>query len=330
MLKPLSLSDADSDSPTPGAADDQCLPGVAVSVGSGDESYDAERDHANGIYYGLRVATPEAEAQINPCMFSSRRFDSLPEDLVFLPSGDDFGDGSNTDADSTTGSAGLFHRDSHGLTCFSLSEADAASEHIAALKLDERVKECLQKKRFELPQQSAAVSAHFCNESVYGNLNLLCVTGVVRMCESDRWTFERAAAVSSDAAVEDDYSVYSSTFNAWPPPEKRVESQNLETVYSVDHWSLEYEHGAEIAARAQELLVAAAEADTPLPPFSRNPEAQKIRTHALLAAASQSDTPLPYPEVLIEEAARQIAVESGEISEEEDEGDDHGLVDPDA
>ena len=36
-------------------------------------------------------------------------------------------------------------------------------------------------KRFELPQQSAAVSAHFCNESVYGNLNVLCVTGVVRL-----------------------------------------------------------------------------------------------------------------------------------------------------
>ena len=35
--------------------------------------------------------------------------------------------------------------------------------------------------RFELPQQSAAVSAHFCNESVYGNLNVLCVTGVVRL-----------------------------------------------------------------------------------------------------------------------------------------------------
>ena len=26
-----------------------------------------------------------------------------------------------------------------------------------------------------------AVSAHFCNESVYGNLNVLCVTGVVRL-----------------------------------------------------------------------------------------------------------------------------------------------------
>ena len=221
MVKPLPLSDADSESPATDAADDQCLtPGVAVSVRSGDDSYHAEHDHANGLYYGLRVATPEAEAQINPCLFSSNhRIDSLPKDLVFLPSGDDFGDGPNTDADSTSERAGLFHRDSLGLTCFSLSEADAASEHIAAMKLDERVKECLQKKCFELPQQSAAVGAHFCNESVYGNLNLLCVTGVVRMCESDRWTFERAAAVSSDAAVVD-----SSTFDAWPPPEKRVES----------------------------------------------------------------------------------------------------------
>ena len=43
------------------------------------------------------------------------------------------------------------------------------------------VKRSLQTKRFELPQQSAAVSAHFCNESVYGNLNVLCVTGVVRL-----------------------------------------------------------------------------------------------------------------------------------------------------
>ena len=47
--------------------------------------------------------------------------------------------------------------------------------------LVDAVKRSLQTKRFELPQQSAAVSAHFCNESVYGNLNVLCVTGVVRL-----------------------------------------------------------------------------------------------------------------------------------------------------
>ena len=59
----------------------------------------------------------------------------------------------------------------------------AASEIIhgePGLDID-AVKRSLQTKRFELPQQSAAVSAHFCNESVYGNLNVLCVTGVVRL-----------------------------------------------------------------------------------------------------------------------------------------------------
>ena len=44
-----------------------------------------------------------------------------------------------------------------------------------------RVKACLQQKRFKLPQKSTSVSAHFCNESVYGTLNILCVTGVVRL-----------------------------------------------------------------------------------------------------------------------------------------------------
>ena len=52
---------------------------------------------------------------------------------------------------------------------------------MAALALDERVKSCLQRKQFVLPQQSHYVNAHFCNESVYGTVNLLAVTGLVRM-----------------------------------------------------------------------------------------------------------------------------------------------------
>ena len=63
----------------------------------------------------------------------------------------------------------------------SAPEAARASEYLAASRFLDAVKRSLQTKRFELPQQSAAVSAHFCNESVYGNLNVLCVTGVVRL-----------------------------------------------------------------------------------------------------------------------------------------------------
>ena len=43
------------------------------------------------------------------------------------------------------------------------------------------MKQCLQRKKFVLPQQSRNISEHFCNEAVYGKLNVLCVSGVVRL-----------------------------------------------------------------------------------------------------------------------------------------------------
>ena len=92
--------------------------------------------------------------------------------LVYLPGGAVEGD---DDGKS------LFHLDASGATAFSAPEAARASEYLASSRFLDAVKRSLQSKRFELPQQSAAVSAHFCNESVYGNLNLLCVTGVVRL-----------------------------------------------------------------------------------------------------------------------------------------------------
>ena len=71
-----------------------------------------------------------------------------------------------------------------------------ASEHIAAMHLDRRVEACIQHQRFELPQQSGYVSAQFCNESVQGSLNLLEITGVVKLDINDRWTFDRRKATS--------------------------------------------------------------------------------------------------------------------------------------
>ena len=92
--------------------------------------------------------------------------------MVYLPGGAVEGD---DDGKS------LFHLDASGATAFSAPEAARASEYLASSRFLDAVKRSLQTKRFELPQQSAAVSAHFCNESVYGNLNVLCVTGVVRL-----------------------------------------------------------------------------------------------------------------------------------------------------
>ena len=103
---------------------------------------------------------------------TERRVSEFRAIMVYLPGGAVEGD---DDGKS------LFHLDASGATAFSAPEAARASEYLASSRFLDAVKRSLQTKRFELPQQSAAVSAHFCNESVYGNLNVLCVTGVVRL-----------------------------------------------------------------------------------------------------------------------------------------------------
>ncbi|CAB9515177.1 expressed unknown protein [Seminavis robusta] len=61
---------------------------------------------------------------------------------------------------------GLFHRDSKGKIAFTSKQAEAASDFISSLELDERVKASLQKKRFEIPQHQGHVNANFCNEAL--------------------------------------------------------------------------------------------------------------------------------------------------------------------
>jgi hypothetical protein len=41
-----------------------------------------------------------------------------------------------------------------------------------------------QKKRFELPPKAVAIDDYYCNDSTYGNINILCVTRVVRLDSS--------------------------------------------------------------------------------------------------------------------------------------------------
>jgi len=129
---------------------------------------------------------------------------------VVLPGGND--------STSPVSNSSLYHRDSHGKTCFSKEEAARASEHLAAMQFDERVKECLQKRRFNLPQEKHAPEIFWCNEQVYGNINILSVTGLVRMSPgADAWTFERAQREERMPATK--------KFDAWP----RVPS----TIYTV-------------------------------------------------------------------------------------------------
>ena len=99
--------------------------------------------------------------------------------------------------------AWLFHRDMHGCSCFTADEARQATERVLALELDERVKACLQRKKFVLPQHAHSFNSHFCNESVYGTMNLLSVSGIVRL---------EAAPVAARTQL-------APVFDAWPPPE---------------------------------------------------------------------------------------------------------------
>ena len=106
------------------------------------------------------------------------------------------------DKEEQDGSTSLFHRNEDGRICFTAQEADRASEFIASIGLEDRVKASLQKKQFVLPQMTESVSANFCNEAVYGNVNILWVCGAIRM-----------EANNDNGAGE---STSSNSFNAWP------------------------------------------------------------------------------------------------------------------
>lgn len=61
-------------------------------------------------------------------------------------------------------------------------------------------------RRFVLPQQTSGVQAHFCNESVYGSLNVLWVCGVVRM---------------EDGGSEEQTKAGTEVFDVWPSEEMK-------------------------------------------------------------------------------------------------------------
>lgn len=85
---------------------------------------------------------------------------------------------SNQDKETNTA---YFHVDGAGKTCFTKEEAERTSNVIVKSKLVELVKSHIKKLPFELRQRKETVEHFFCNESVYGNLNLLAVSGVVNL-----------------------------------------------------------------------------------------------------------------------------------------------------
>jgi len=77
--------------------------------------------------------------------------------------------------------ARMFHRNAEGKTCFSPAEAAAASAYIRDARVLTQVRSRIRHMAFQLPQQASNISATFCNESVYGRMNLVMVHGLLRL-----------------------------------------------------------------------------------------------------------------------------------------------------
>jgi len=107
----------------------------------------------------------------------------------------------------------LFHRNEKGDVTFTEKEAERASNFIASFGLEERVKAALQKKRFVLPQKLDNIQAYFCNEYVYGTVNILWVSGVIRM---EGGGHNKTKGASKKRKV----------FDAWPSEKAKADTSN--------------------------------------------------------------------------------------------------------
>lgn len=131
---------------------------------------------------------------------------------MILPGGDDHGaaDGGGAEAGgppvgSEPGPGSLFHFDSAGNTCFSTkAEAAATSQLLIDSGFLEGVRSRINSTAFKfvLPQlrHSRAAEAHFCNENVYGDMNLLRVSGLVRLHPAAAEAEAEAAARAAGSA----------------------------------------------------------------------------------------------------------------------------------
>jgi len=168
----------------------------------------------NGYGLGLVVAFNTPEETLQDAILESilsRPYDGhrCEEKLVLLPGVDACG--RNKKKGDTPS---LFHRNEKDKVAFTKDEAELASKHIASIGLDERVKLSLQKKKFDLPQESGDVDANFCNEQVYGKVNILWVCGVLRL----EATQDEAASAVAPASGEN-------YFDAWPSSKAKARSE---------------------------------------------------------------------------------------------------------
>jgi hypothetical protein len=119
---------------------------------------DSEEFLSGGLGLGLnvRVRDSDLKSGLMKYMFNKHdRANVTPLDLRA---------GLSKEPGETLTTNSLFHLDGDGKACFTEDQAERASDYIAEMNLDERVRACLQKKKFELPQVSERVSIVYCND----------------------------------------------------------------------------------------------------------------------------------------------------------------------
>ncbi len=151
-----------------------------------------------GLRLGLQSSSDVKSAILDAVLHETYGMVGMKSKTVYLP-------GLLNPTDEVDDNISLFHRNEVGEVVFSEKEAARASDFIASSGIEERVKAALQKKRFVLPQEVEGVDAHFCNEMVYGKVNILWVCGLIRM-----------EATSSESEGEAAKAATCQNFDVWP------------------------------------------------------------------------------------------------------------------
>jgi hypothetical protein len=123
-----------------------------------EQTIDSEEFMRGGMGLGLnvRVSDLELKSGLLKYMFNKQfRWDTKPLDLRA---------GLTEESSVVHPVNDLFHLDGKGKACFTREQAKLASDYIASIDLERRVKASLNKKRFELPQVSEKVSMVYCND----------------------------------------------------------------------------------------------------------------------------------------------------------------------
>ena len=100
----------------------------------------------------------------------------------------------------------------------------------------------MQYKRFILPQQTTEVEATFCNEAVYGSLNVLSVAGLVKMEPICVGEAQDAAGKGEDQEEGKDGGQgggRAAPFSAWPTT--AASQKSLSVAQEVDGYRTQHE-----------------------------------------------------------------------------------------